>query len=112
MTKRSPKKYRFGEFEFTSVDAARRFFGKIRNDTRLGETIENPVRISAISELLEGHVEYEAKVGSGVKRFYVDTAPDHSNSRCFWIEREDGVKTDFGFQACINKKKGKKGQAT
>jgi Protein of unknown function (DUF3223) len=100
MTKRSRKTYRFGEFEFTSKDSARRFFGEMRQNMGFGGPITNPGHILALSELLRGHVEYEEKVKCGVRQFLTAPAPDH-NSTCFWIERKDGSTTDFGVGACV-----------
>jgi hypothetical protein len=99
MTTRSRKTYRFGEFEFTSKDAAHGFFGEMRQNMGFGGPITNPAHILAVSELLRGHVEYDEKVKCGVRQFLTAPAPDH-NSTCFWIEREDGSMTDFGFGAC------------
>ena len=102
MAKRTRNFYRFGEAEFTSKDAARRYFAKIRESIGPGETITDPEHLRAVSDLLQGHVDREEKIGCGVKRFFVFYAPDHPNSTCFWLERQDGSQTDFGFFACID----------
>jgi len=99
---RSPRRiYRFGDFQFPSKDAARQFFGEIRRGLELGSTITNPAYAIAVAELFRGHIEHANKAKCGVKRFYVNQAPDHPNTTCFWIEREDGSVTDFGFAACV-----------
>lgn len=83
------------------MDAARRFFGQVRDSVEIGETITNPAHALAVAELFRGHAEHTEKAGCGVKQFFVFYAPDHPNSTCFWIERLDGSKTDFGFSACV-----------
>jgi hypothetical protein len=101
MPRRPRQVYRFGKFEFTAQGKARRFFGSIRNPLIPGEEITDADHVLAVAELFRGHIEYEEKSGCGVKRFFVDFAPNHPNSTCFWIERSDGTKTDFGFPACV-----------
>ncbi|MCX6973053.1 MAG: DCL family protein [Verrucomicrobia bacterium] len=73
---------------------------QIRQSYQDGETITDPAHVEAIGDLLLHHKERNEKVGTGVKRFFVDFAPDHP-TRCFWIERVDGTKTKFGVPACL-----------
>ena len=101
MPRRSRQLYRFGQFEFTSKNSARQFFGAVREAVGDWETITDPAHALAVAELFRGHQEYAQKAKCGVKRFFVAPAPDHPNSRCFWIEREDGSTTDFGVAACL-----------
>ncbi len=65
-----------------------------------GETITDPAHIRAVTDLLQCHVDRDQKIGNGIKRLYVDYAPDHP-SLCFWVERVDGVATDFGVPSCL-----------
>ncbi len=95
--------YRIGALAFTSKDKIRRHFGAIRQKYLPGQTIEDATDAQAVLDLLQGHVDREQKIGPGVRRVYVDYAPDHPHSTCFWIERVDGhPPTDFGVPACID----------
>ncbi len=74
--------------------------GAIRATYLPGETITDAAHIRAVTDLLQCHVDREQKIGAGVKRLFVDYAPDHP-SLCFWVERVDGVSTDFGLPSCL-----------
>ncbi len=65
-----------------------------------GETITNALHQKAVTDLLQCHVDRAQKIGAGIKRLFVDHAPDHP-SLCFWVERLDGVATDFGVPSCL-----------
>lgn len=94
-------KYVIGSLTFSAKDKIRRYFGLIRNKYYTGQTIEDPDDLQAVSALLQGHVDRGQKLGPGIKRYFVDDAPDHPNATCFWVERVDGTSTDFGVAACI-----------
>jgi len=68
----------------------------------VGQTISNPDDIAFLRDLVASHVHSDDKSGVGVARFYSDYAPEHITT-CFWLERTDGSKTDFGVPACIKK---------
>jgi hypothetical protein len=74
--------------------------GEIRTDYVPGQTITDAGHVRAVTDLLQCHVDREQKIGAGIKRLFVDYAPDHP-SLCFWVERVDGGKTDFGVPACL-----------
>ncbi|HMO41558.1 MAG TPA: DCL family protein [Kiritimatiellia bacterium] len=93
-------KYKFGSNEFTSQDAVKKHCAEIRRKYGLGGTVIEPEDISLLSDLIACHVEHDSKVGCGIARFYVDAAPEHQGE-CFWIERKDGSRTDFGVPACL-----------
>ncbi len=97
---RTPK-YRFGKHEFTSKDAVKRFASAMRAWYGVGATVTDLDDIAFLRDLIQGHVERGAKIGDGVSRFFVHYAPDHHPADCFWIERTDGSKTDFGVPACL-----------
>ena len=65
-----------------------------------GETITDALHTRAVMDLLQCHVDRAQKIGAGIKRLFVDYAPDHP-SLCFWVERVDGVATDFGVPSCL-----------
>lgn len=92
--------YAFGDRTFTSRDKVRLWMGEIRAAYAPGEAITDPAHVRAITDLLQCHIEREQKIGAGIKRLFVDYAPDHP-SLCFWVERVDGVATDFGVQSCL-----------
>ena len=93
-------KYHFGDQAFTSKDAVRRFASEMRGRYGIGATISEPADIAFVQDLIQGHVERVSKIGVGVKRYFVNYAPDHPGD-CFWIERVDGSDTDFGVPACL-----------
>jgi hypothetical protein len=66
-----------------------------------GETITDALHNKAVTDLLQCHVDRAQKIGAGIKRLFVDYAPDHP-SLCFWVERVDGVATDFGVPSCLH----------
>jgi Zn-dependent protease with chaperone function len=64
-----------------------------------GDTI-NEEDSEFLRGLLERHPEAVQKIGCGVKRFFRG-GTGHSTD-CFWLEREDGSRTDFSYPACVN----------
>ena len=92
--------YTFGDRTFTSRDKVRAWMADIRAAYSPGQTIVDLVHIQAVTDLLQCHVDREQKIGGGIKRLFVDYAPDHP-SLCFWVERVDGVATDFGVPSCL-----------
>lgn len=45
------------------------------------------------------HPDAKAKIGCGVKYFYVDRA-DYG-TRCFWLHRTDGTHERFSYKSCL-----------
>ncbi len=95
-------KFRFGKEAFTSQDAVMKHSSAMRVRCGVGQTICDPDDIAFLLDLVAGHIHSGDKAGVGVARFYSDYAPEH-NTTCFWLERTDGSKTDFGVPACIRK---------
>ena len=58
--------------------------------------------------LLRRHEEETEKIGSGISHFIVDDAPPEYEirTRCFWIIRSDGSRTDFSFKHCLEARPG------
>lgn len=57
-----------------------------------------------LGKQIESHPERDEKVDVGIEFvFRKALLDDHSDSsqRCFWVQRTDGSKTDFGFYNCI-----------
>jgi hypothetical protein len=53
-----------------------------------------------ILELLNYHDKKDAKKAQ-LKHFTVGTHPEHTETRCFFIVKEDGTKEDFSCVKCI-----------
>lgn len=102
MARTRPIKYRFGKEAFTSHDAVMKHAAAMRAKYGVGQTISAPDDIAFLLDLVAGHIHSNDKSGVGIARFYSDYAPEHA-STCFWLERTDGSKTDFGVPACIKK---------
>lgn len=101
MAKGARKKYCFGSESFTSQTAVMAHAKAIRSRYAVAETISAPDDIAFLLDLISAHINTAEKVGAGVRRFYHDHAPDHPTSKCFWVERVDGTKTDWGAQSCF-----------
>lgn len=95
-------KYRFGKEAFTSQDAVMKHSAAMRARYGVCQTISDPDDVAFLLDLVAGHIHRDDKAGVGVARFYPDYAPEHTTV-CFWLERTDGSKTDFGVPACIRK---------
>ncbi len=101
MAQRSRRKYCFGAESFTSQTAVMTHAAAIRSRYAIAETISKPADIAFLRDLISAHIHRADKVGSGVRRFYYDHAPDHPTTQCFWVERTDGSITDWGVPACF-----------
>jgi hypothetical protein len=66
---------------------------------RNGEDI-NEADSEFLRGLLERHPEALQKIGCGVKRFFKDRTDQGTD--CFWLERQDGISTDFSYISCVN----------
>lgn len=83
---------------FPSKAHAARDFQDILHRYKIGETL-CPVDRDMVLALLELHPERDAKVGCGVLSVQVEAAL--YGSRCFWVTRTDGSRTDFSYRACL-----------
>jgi Protein of unknown function (DUF3223) len=94
-----------GEFGFERVfkskNEAALFFREMlrqyRSDQEIGEQDSQLLRA-----LLERHPEAHQKIGIGIKRFF--RAAAIYGTDCFWLERDDGTRTDFSYQSCVDAK--------
>lgn len=57
-------------------------------------------------DLVKHHPEAHQKIGCGIQQtdvnewaFYIDS--DGYGGKCFWLEREDGTRTDWSFRSCL-----------
>lgn len=95
--------YQIGVHTFSSKEAIKAFFRRLKERHQHYTPITVPEDHAAILALLQGHVDRGQKIGTGVKHFFVAEAPDHPNTTCFWLQRDDGSPpTDFGIPACID----------
>lgn len=58
-----------------------------------------PLDQRLLGELLALHPRAAEKVGPGVEHFYVAGAA--YGSRCFYVKRTDGTRTDFSYLKCL-----------
>jgi len=76
----------------------------IRDRYKDGEFLKG-VDIGAMDYYLKMHRWHKQKIGGQFFRIFVDTNKKY-NTRGFFIEREDGTRTDFSFYECIYPTKG------
>jgi len=69
----------------------------------LGETV-NAQDAADLTSLLHRHPEALQKRGPGIDRFSVNADGEYG-TRCFWVERSDGSRTDFSYLTCISGEK-------
>jgi hypothetical protein len=60
----------------------------------------NEEHLGFMVALLRRHPWSDQKIGAGVARMWIEQNPDFP-TRCFWLERADGTKTDFSFYQCL-----------
>ena len=88
-----------GLIRFPTKGKATEHFKEMLNRLALGETLAGQDHLE-MNALLLRHPEASDKIGCGVQRFFVDMT-DHG-TRCFWLERTDGSKTEFSYPSCIS----------
>jgi len=86
---------------FSSKKDAKMFFKNMLSRYRNKQEISSD-DAPLLRVLLERHPEAVEKIGCGVKRFYRDGTG--MGTDCFWIERDDGSKTDFSYISCVDAK--------
>ena len=91
-----------GSKEFKFQKDALAFFKDMLNSHKTNETIEGEAHYLLIA-LLARHPEAIQKIGVGVIRFY--KFPTEMGTKCFWLERSDGTKTDFSYIAAVKSKR-------
>ena len=95
-------KYFFGDESFTSKAAVKKRASGIFSIYSGGMQIpEESSDYRFVEALLLNHIEARQKIGVGVSFFYVAKAPHHQTA-CFWLERIDGSRTDFGVPSCLD----------
>ena len=99
-----------GKLGFSSKEAARKYFRRIRDAYRDGANIVG-ADAADLCELISCHPEAEQKIGGGVLGFSVARDKEHG-TRHFIIIREDRSSTDFSFLSCIDGANLRKDQLT
>lgn len=91
---------RVGPYLFKTKKAARDECKRVLNAYPLGATVEGQ-DAQFLLGVLERHGKAETKIGCGVASFQVDDGG--FKSRCFWVTRLDGSRTEFSYRWCFEK---------
>lgn len=70
-------------------------------------TLSTPIHGDALEffvNLLDRHPEAEQKIGVGVDFITVDRPAEFPMTKCLFVHRIDGSKTDFSYKACFDGK--------
>lgn len=87
-----------GGESFHTVRAAELFIQRLRNCQPLKTPIPEPHH-SFLCALLARHPDATGKAGAGIRHFTVE--PAMHGTRCFFLTRVDGTKTDFSYFKCL-----------
>lgn len=83
---------------FRTKTEATAFFKAMLARYKAGETVNDRDGLM-LRALIERHPERDQKVDVGIRGFYVDMAT--MGTKCFWLQRIDGTKTDFSYPTCV-----------
>ena len=87
-----------GEKSFETQKAANLLIKELRNTQPLKVAIPEPHH-SFLRALISQHPRAEEKIGKGIGHFTVEHAAH--GTRCFYLTRVDGTRTDFSYLKCI-----------
>ena len=87
-----------GEESFRTPRAAELFIQRLRNRQSLEIPIPEPHH-SFLCALVARHPHAAEKAGPGIRYFTVERAV--YGTRCFYLTRLDGTKTDFSYIKCV-----------
>jgi hypothetical protein len=87
-----------GEKSFGTRNDANGFIQELLNDQPLKVAIPEPHH-SFLCSLVSRHPNVAEKVGPGIQHFTVE--PALHGTRCFYLTRVDGTKTDFSYLKCV-----------
>lgn len=87
-----------GEESFHTQRAAELFIQRLRNSQPLKTPIPEPHH-SFLCALVARHPQAAGKAGAGIQHFTVELAMH--GTRCFYLTRVDGTKTDFSYFKCL-----------
>lgn len=83
---------------FRTKGDATAFFKSMLGRYAAGETV-NTEDARMLRALIERHPERDQKVDVGITGFHVNIAT--MGTKCFWLTRSDGTRTDFSYPSCI-----------
>ena len=87
-----------GDKHFRTQTEAKDFIQALLNSQPLKTVIPEPHH-SFLCALIVLHPRAAEKIGAGVKHFTVE--PALHGTRCFYLARVDGTKTDFSTGKCV-----------
>jgi Protein of unknown function (DUF3223) len=86
-----------GEMRFETQKAANSVIKKLLNSQPFKAAIPEPHH-SFLCALVSLHPRAPEKVGVGIRHFTVE--PAMGGTRCFYLTRLDGTRTDFSYLKC------------
>jgi hypothetical protein len=98
-----PKPIQIGTIAFPSRKAAMEYTRVLRDKYKDGERIGGQDE-KFLRDLIDLHSDKEEKIDVGIVYFIVGKDAKWGTTRCFYLVRGDGSKTDFSFDNCINGK--------
>ena len=101
--RRTPRKPRgksltIGGQTFATKAAAKQFIKDLLRGSTLREPVAEPDHLFLLAPLSR-HPDAAEKIGSGVHHFTVE--PAMGGTRCFYLTRADGTRTDFSTAKCL-----------
>jgi len=100
------KRVQLGHHVFETKKSAQEHFKAILNTPQRLPHRLAPTEAADLLSLLQYHPRAADKIGSGVLAFDVDMAPRipgaNVPTRCFWVVRVDGSRTDFSYIKCLD----------
>jgi hypothetical protein len=92
---------KIGSLSFKTKKEAKEYFKSMLARYSDGQSVSEEDS-GILNGLIERHPEAGQKIGTGITRFFRDRA--EQGTSCFWIERNDGSKTEFSYLTCVDAK--------
>lgn len=90
-----------GRFTFRSKKAANDSLRAVRDAHPDYQPILGDDEVDLLLGVVAAHPQMAEKVGVGIASFFVATSPDYP-TRCFYLIRTDGSKTDFSWKETLS----------
>lgn len=90
-----------GDITYSSKKELKSRMSKYLVDTPSGHIIKDFSKIKLLKDLIYLHYDYERKVGSGIKYFFVQRN-NVGSGKCFAIKRVDGSIETFSYKNCLD----------
>lgn len=97
----SRRTYSVNGITFPTQGALRNYLRDILSSYDHGETLSGE-HFAFVRDLIDRHPRAKEKIGCGIRSIFVQTNPIFRKQKQFWIERNDGSKTDFSFEKCLS----------